>query len=233
MEVYKVIGKVKTPIRMDSPLHLDALLNAKHPGFHNLGCRPDRSDTNTSSIKTMPLPLCSARSNSTDKYDWVWAASAAEFPDNAIISQDAITKRWTPEDIHNLQRVLPTAKGSTRNRFVKFSTIITPEIYFYCVTNQAKELKRILKRVDFVGGLRAQGYGRVISWDFVELDSDSINSIVKNGVCRRRLPSSFGVDNKESILRLSVKSPYWHNCIKVPAYEVGTKVTVSEKVVIV
>lgn len=228
--IVKATAHVKTPICLSSPLHFDALLTSIHPAMHNLSSRPTRYDVDSSSVIQAPLPLCSARSNDGDEYDWVWAATAAEFPDTAKIESDVIIKRWTAEDAESFRLVLSTATGSLRNRFIRFPIIVTPEVFFYCATSDVKELARILRRVKSLGGLRKSGYGVVSEWEIEEIDMDWQEILVKDGMARRRLPESFGLGESVS---LSVKPPYWHKSTIVKGIDVGCQIELFDAVVIV
>ena len=230
MEMLKLTAHIKTPTVLSSPLHLDGILTAVHPAMHNMDARPTRYDLHNAAVKVAPLPLHSIRSNCDRGYEWVWAASAAEFPDSAQVKNDAIVKRWTAEDTEQFRLVLSTATGALRNRFVKFPIIITDKVYFYCISKNTKELVRLLNRVDSLGGLRKSGYGMVSSWDAEPMQADWRECIVKDGVSRRRLPASFG---DSAYTELTVKPPYWHNATRSLAVDVGAAIELSENVVIV
>lgn len=216
MELVKVTYKMLTPVVMSSPLHFDGLLSAVHPAMHNMTKRPTRYDEDAKAIEQAPLPICSAKKG----HQWIWAASAAEFPENAQIKNDAIVKRWTSEDVENFQLVLSTATGALRNRFVKFPIIVSPAVCFYCVTADIKELRRIAKRVNHIGALRKSGYGVVSNFEIEPMQEPLTTAICYNGIARRRLPASFGDCTEQSLQR--IHPPYWSNCNKITACEAGS-----------
>lgn len=230
MKTIKVTARVKTPIAINSPLHLDALLVAIHPSMHNKQAKPTRYDLDNSAIEMPPLPLCSIRSRPEKPYEWVWATTAMEFPKTARLESDVIVKRWTAEDIEQFRLVLATATGALRNRFVKFPIIVTDEAYFYCTTDDVKELARLLRRVRSLGGLRKSGFGLIDGWEIEEIDMPWQEILVKDGIARRRIPASFG-DGRP--ISLSVKPPYWHKSTITLGYDVGDSVKLNEGLVIV
>lgn len=230
MDIVKLTAKVKTPIAINSPLHLDGLLSAVHPAMHNIENRPTRYDADGSTVVQAPLPLCSIRSSGGDLYDWVWAASATEFPDTAMLEGDAIVKRWTASDVECFRLVLSTATGALRNRLVRFPIVVTPEVYFYCMTSNWGELRRIVRRVKSIGGLRKSGYGIIDCWEIESCDLNWREVIVKDGIARRNLPASFG--EGESI-NISTKPPYWHKSTITEGTRVGSKVNLNDGLVIV
>lgn len=230
MKTVKITATLKTPVALNSPLHLDGILTAVHPSMHNRPEKPTRYDQDDIAVWQPPLPICSARSNAGTQYDWVWAATAMEFPDNAKLESDVIVKRWTAEDVEQFRLVLSTATGSLRNRFVKFPIVVANEAYFYCVTDDIKELARLLRRVRSLGGLRKSGYGVVGGWEIEDANMQWQEILVKDNIARRRIPASFG-DGKP--ISLSVKPPYWHKFTVTQGYDVGDTVALSDHLVIV
>ena len=216
MDLVRVTFKMLTPVVMSAPLHFDSLLAAVHPAMHNLANCPTRYDRNEEDIRQAPLPICSAKKEK----QWVWAASAAEFPDDAEIKSSSIVKNWSPADVENFELVLSTATGALRNRLVRFPMVVSPEIYFYCVTKNINQLNRITKRVNRIGGVRKSGYGVVSDFEIELLQEPLTNAICFGGIARRRLPVSFGDCTNQTLQR--IHPPYWSNCDRVKSCEAGS-----------
>ena len=229
MDIVKITMRVQSPLILSGPLHLDGLLSAVHPAMYNR-CKPIRQDMDDAAIKAAPLPLYSIRSSETAEYNWVWAATVAELPETAIFNQDFLTKNWSGEDVREFRMAVKTASGALRNRLITLPVILTPEIYFYCATKSIGELKRLLRRVQSIGGMRRVGYGVVSDWlvEPVELCWQDI--IAKNGVARRNLPASFGEGEGVSV---NIHPPYWHKTTSKKGTSVGGRISLSQSLVIV
>lgn len=222
----KITAYLNTPIAINFPLHLDAVLTAVHPSMHNKNA-PSRFAATNSKIENAPLPLMSARTVRKDgSYSWVWVATASEFPSNAKMSIDGLTRRLTPSDIESMQRTIQSTAGAMRNLFERFTVILTDRVFFYASTDNVKELRRIITRAKHVGRLRKNGYGSVKEW-VIENDTerDFKNYLCKNSIARRRLPDDFCMDM--STKKLNIRPPYWHDCFLANAYEVGDTATLK------
>lgn len=224
IKVYEVRYYLSSPIDMSSPIHLDAILSAVHPAMHNLSAKPERFNSDSSEIIDAPLPICSFIS----KGNWVWACTAGEFPDSAIISADSITKRRGPQDQFNFQRQYLPASGCMKDRFITFQEVITPYIYFLAATIRERELTRIAKRVNSIGGKRKSGWGMVSKLEISEVEVPLSEILVKDGIARRRIPEEFLEGEATNILQC--KSPYWHPARVEPGCEVGDPVKLADSV---
>ena len=224
MEIVKLTAIMDAPIVQMSPLHLDALLTAVHPAMHNQAHCPVRADTTRSGLSPVPLPLLSAYCGST----WVWAATAAEYPDCAALSTSTITRRTDHHDVLYLQRKVTPSVGPMKDRMIKSVVIMTPEVWFYAATNNTKELMRIIQRVNAIGGLRKDGYGSVREWRLEKSAICPHEILAQDGHARRRLPQA--LCENEAYKRLAIYPPYWMAADAPFGFEVGDAVALREEV---
>lgn len=221
--IVKVIASVITPIAINSSLHLDSLISAVHPAMYGNN-KLSKFDVDDKKIAIAPIPLMSAYCGN----DWVWLATAAEFPDCAKMSNDSLIKMWGPEDIDQSQRVVRTSEGALRNRFITFTTILTPEIYFYAATYDVKELNRLLNRIASIGRLRKSGYGMISNWTVEIINIPWKELLIINEIARRNIPKSFALSGTAHQIRTT--PPYWHNSNKKLGFEAGEKVILSDEI---
>lgn len=222
--IYKITFFMQTPIALSSPLHFDGLLTAVHPAMHNT-TTPTRYSKNIPIIDA-PLPLCNIRS----KNRWVWGCTAAEFPNNAKLSQDSITKRRTPQDIFNAMRSFLPGSGPMKDKFSTFQIVSTPTIYFLAATTELKELTRLTKRIQNIGGKRKSGYGIVSKFEIEPVDATIKDLLVLDGNARRNLPFVFCNNNIDDAKMIPCNSPYWHPASTEQGIEVGDPIELTENI---
>lgn len=225
MIVVDVTCHLLRPAVIDGPLHLDALLTARHPAMHTRDCSVTRKSGGRPMVA--PLPLAVARIGGA----WVWCASAAcpAGPDGVA----AIVKRRDGVDYLMTQRTVYPSVGPDRDRLKRVMTVqaLPPFRAAVLGPSDVKELRRLLRRVDQVGGLRKSGYGVVREWEVAEVEAVPETCLCIDGVTRRTLPvEMFAADAAPSVM--SIIPPYWQTAEMWPAHPPGTKGELCKSIII-
>lgn len=232
LKIIRVTARMGSQLVLTAPLHLDGLLSAVHPATHGHQ-RPTRSDETDEHIRIAPLPLGQVFYGGS----WVWAASAAQMPDEATLRVSTITKRRDPGDVYYAQRQFQPASGPMRDRMVAVQTVCTPSMSFLAVSNDVPDVRRLLRRVMSVGGLRKNGYGQVLSWDVdvadISLGIDAWReTIINDGRARRRLPAEILKPDTYRDQQLRAMPPYWCRAGLVWGVEVGDECELRDEVML-
>lgn len=206
---------LETPLVLSSPLHLDSLLAAIHPAMSGRKMTEVNRFTPKEEIIDAPLPFNSAFVGK----QWVWLASAGIFPDNAKYTNSMHSKSRSDENINNIYAIFNPSAGRTRNRIVDLRTVITPQISFTADVAFLWDLRRLLKRITFIGGKRNCGYGKVSGYDIEQVDIDWKTILIKDTIVQRRIPDSFCTVSSPN--NIAVNPPYWSRTRTTNAYEVG------------
>jgi hypothetical protein len=220
MKVIRAIADLDRPAVVQGPLHLDALLSARHPAMHN---QEETVTRKSGRIVIAPLPLSVARNGR----DWVWCASA--WLPSLASGQAAIVKRRDGIDYLNTRRTIYPAVGPERDRLLRYPTQ-SGSIEFLATVPDGrgyKELRRICRRVDQIGGLRKAGYGLVREWRFEEVDRDPRDCLAMDHAdggqrAARTMPAGLFAGDAEPQM-ISTIPPYWAIAEAKPAYAAGTR----------
>lgn len=215
MITVKITATLDRPAVCDVVIHIDAILTTRHPAMHNQTVRVTRSGGKAS---VAPLPLCVARQDE----DWVWCASACDpgEPCGAI----GLTKHRDAADYRMTMRKVYPSVGPGRDRLVRKQIYRGPFVWIAAVPDEPaiKELKRLLRRVDQIGGLRKSGYGPVKEWQVETIAEPATDALEIGGLSRRWLPASMFSGEGEPVLN-TIIPPYWAIGEAKPAYPAGTK----------
>lgn len=224
MITVEVTCRLARPAVLDGPIHLDAILTARHPAMHDRSRRLTRSCQE--GLAVAPLPLAVARKGDV----WVWCASAhAPIPDGFI----AIVKRRDGVDYHMTNKTVYPSVGPERDRLVRKPTINGPIVFRAAVPDEAgiKELRRLLRRVEQVGGLLKSGYGVVHEWLVSEIDAPPETCLVDGDFTRRVLPEAM-LASCTTPERMSILPPYWQQAETHLAYPVGIRGALCSEITI-
>ncbi|MGN6549824.1 MAG: hypothetical protein ACTHJ3_08030 [Pararhizobium sp.] len=213
MILVSITAHLMRPAVIDGPIHLDAILTARHPAMHGL----DGITRKSGRARQAPLPLCVARS---EDRKWVWCASAwvPGAPDAAI----GITKRRDAVDYRMINRTVNPSVGPERNRLLQMPIYRGPMTWHAVVSKDKdiNELRRLLRRVAQIGKLRKSGYGLVERWDVETEQGDLTQALLVAGRCARVLPVAM-VKSSAPPASQSVLPPYWAEEEATPCYLPG------------
>ena len=101
-------------------------------------------------------------------------------------------------------------------------------IQWLVYSDDPKEIKRLLRRVSAVGGLRKMGYGAVREWQVDAADGEWQSTLVRDYHAARRLPLSIAM--AKNTAALAVMPPYWHSSMIVEAVGTGARCELLEGV---
>lgn len=196
----RITVQVDAPVQAEDPIHLDALLESvfwrRHP-------RDSRRPTRTSRLRDDFVPhigvgtvggalrLCSG-----------WLPEAPARP-------HMLTKRRDPEDYLHIARPVTPGSGLDRDMMERRMVHPVPAVT-WLAWGQRQEIRRAMKCIPGVGGLRRQGLGSITEWSVEAIDGDPLRSIVDDeGHALRHIPASLCVETERTTWA-AWRAPYWH-----------------------
>lgn len=187
------------------PIHLDALLAwvliPYHVQLDNITKDDDPFD--------VPLPLEKWEINR----QWGWKASAL-FPGKYFESIQYWRKKFRQDRIEIMKGSVNLQQGIYREYNTPMCLIVTDKMIGYARGN-GKEIKRILKKIKYLGKKTAYGKGKIIDLDIEKVDEDY--SIIKDGKAMRYLPQ------KKGSRLVRCRPPYWNRIDRINCSEIGDK----------
>lgn len=188
----------------NTPIHLDALLHWCLTPFHRNKHGLSRDEL----PDDIPLPLLKHQINE----DWVWQASAL-FPEgNTVESLQYWRKRFRQNRIELTTGSPNLQNGVYRDYNMPIPTLHASQMVAYASGNR-KEVKRLLKKIKFLGKKRAYGKGAVTSVEILEIEENF--SIEKDNRVMRWLPF------KNGTRLVRPRPPYWNPNGRVECLEIG------------
>lgn len=213
MSVLRISVRLAAPVVAAEELHLDSMFLGMSLGLHLT-----RTDDITT-LGNIPMPIVQRSYGGHT----IAFCSAASWPADARLTREYFTKRKDGTDVEMLARPFRGGSGPGKNYHLPAMTIESESMWWHAVGRRSGVLD-ILRHVRTIGGLRKQGFGKVVpdSWvvDVIEQPPSSV--LVASGTAQRHLPAawcSWAARHDEG----SVAFPYWHpqrRTVRVPR---GTK----------
>ncbi len=212
----RVTARLLSPIVMRDELHLDSVMAAAHPDSQltHIG-RGDGPEC----LKTFPIPCTSIAWQGHS----IPVCSAAQI-DTGKLARDCIVRRKDGTDLDYLDAPFNPAFGPGKSRMVPFTILATPEIW-WTLDGSWQGVKNIVRRILFLGGLRAQGYGAVREWKMTvvgEKQSSRVVAIHDGARALRNLPEAW-CEWAEDVRDGACSSPYWHPARRERIVPAGTR----------
>lgn len=224
--VFQLIFKVRTPIIVDGPMHLDALLAAVHPAAHNQEIFLTRRSA-AEDVHQIPLEIDRAWMPGGM---WVCCCSTADYSDDAKPFSTKLATAKKPQDYFYLNAMQTPRTGPGRDRLDTVYGVACSSVSFLVSARKASKLDRLAKRVKNIGGLRKAGYGEVVEYELLERpDLDWRDCLVsKDGFALRNMPAEM-VESDE-ITSVVVRAPYWVSSMAVPGVTEGASIRLRSEV---
>ena len=205
MSLLRVTAHLDGPIATRQPVQLDAVLMQAHPylsGKAVTRATPE-ADLEEPSISVHRLYHGGTR---------VFLCSGWHFPATARRGVEHIVKRKDGLDLDDLEHPWNPALGPGKNRCVPMPLLLTPTVWWFAI-GRREGVKKLLRRVHQLGGLRAHGYGRVRSWEIDAIADATLDSVLvtADGKAARHLPAAWAIDPPATDAG-SWLPPYWHPC---------------------
>lgn len=209
MTVLRVTARMSMPIATRHAVQLDAVLVQAHPDIGVASKATPESELVDPGIGVHRLRhggesvyLCS---------QWVLPAEARR-------DVGHIVKRKTPRDLDQLEGSWNPGLGPGKNRCVPMPLVVTPHVT-WLVVGRRQAVKKLLRYVRRLGGLRAHGYGDIQEWEVVALDGVLPERVLMtaDGRAARHLPASWVAGDPPTDSG-AWRPPYWH------PYRIGDRV---------
>ena len=215
----RVVFEMTSPVILTDPLHLDAVITAVHPDA--VDTTLVRTMDAKGSIKGLPLPLERAGAHG----QWVWAASAAYFPDTAKPFSGKYCRRKDEYDADWLGKNVMTIGGIYKNRVASVSGVATPEVCFLAVPKDEGQLLALCRRARGLGRLHASGYGLIRDVRLERVTRDWRDALVYAGQAMRTLPCEMLASDCHKSIR--PQPPYWAKTGRTDGAEPGDEAVLS------
>ena len=199
--LYDVLFNLQTPLVVDDAIHLDALLMAVHPQASQTPEVLRR--LRDGDLPDLPLPIARAAVGES----WVYAASTIDLPPDARPFSSMYTKRTTVEDAKALQKNIMTIGGVFKDKLSKANGYVCPTVSFVVETPDVSALRDLCAIVTNIGRLRGMGYGQVFSFDIHPHKGHWHDTLCRDGMAVRNLPSCFF--NEKASSQINSRPPYW------------------------
>lgn len=191
------------------PIHIDALLSwVLIPKYVKL-------DNITKDQKPFDVPL------PVEKWEingqWGWKASAL-FPGEYFESIQYWRKKFRQNRVERMTGSANIQQGKYREYNTPMCLVVTDRMYGY-VRGNIKEIKRIFKKIRYLGKKTAYGKGKVIKLEIKEIEEDW--SINKDGKAMRWLPQK----NGSRLCRC--RPPYWNRIERVNCCEINDSIKLN------
>lgn len=177
----------------NSPIHLDALIHWCLTPFHRTRQGLGRDET----PDEIELPLLKHQVNG----EWVWQASALFPAGKTVESLQHWRKRFRQNRIELTSGSPNLQNGPYREYNMPLPVLHTLQMIAYGSGN-AKEIRRLLKQIKYLGKKRAYGKGSVISCEVLECPDNY--AILRDGKTMRWIPDLAGA----RLIR--PRPPYWN-----------------------
>lgn len=216
MPVLRVRAHMQTPVALRDPLHLDAIMVARADGI--AGRHITRSCP-AAEIVRPKIPVCAV----TFGGHTVALCSSEILPTEGVRRSEHLTRRRDGGDLDYLAAPIETRSGPGRDMMVRFPTVETPYLEWWCIGTRRGVRKLLSSRVAAVGMLLRHGYGRVHEWVVDTMPDDPVSvALVAGGVARRNLPASW-CDSDEIVEQVPISPPYWHPSSVAPGLRAGRR----------
>lgn len=187
------------------PPMLDGILAAASARHHVSGEPPARDEEPFD----IPLPLAKWHAGEV----WGWRASAL-FPDGEQHETLVYWRKRLRQQRLELTNGSPNlTNGVYRDWNMPLPLLLCRSLTAYAV-GDARNVRRELTRVRWVGKKRSHGHGRVVGIDVVRCAEDYATE--RDGLLTRWMPAAGGTR------QVRPRPPYWNNCGTVPCAEIGT-----------
>lgn len=221
MSVLRITAHLLSPVASSKPIHLDSILLQAHPDVHGVFL------SKTDPLPTAPsLPIAPLEIHGATTY----LCSAGRFPDVARVGMERLVKRKDPEDFAWRERNWNPGSGPEKAYCLPVPTTETPAVEWLAV-GRRRGVKKLLAKVQSVGGMRRHGYGRIKRWEItVEDYVDPVRCLVTpEGTAARHLPVAwcreFSLHDHGSF-----RPPYWHPDTCGERVYCGSRCTLRESV---
>lgn len=136
--------------------------------------------------------------------------------DHPVLKKNTIYKRFTDKETYHLskkqqQGKIRTNAGHYKDFMINLPLIVTNNVKWYCNGNK-KEIKRLLKHLQYLGKKTSIGGGYIKKITITETEADY--SFYKDGYILKQLPESIAdipVTPGSNWSRCTYKPPYWDN----------------------
>jgi hypothetical protein len=189
------------------PLHIDALLAWLLIPYHTKLDNITKDDVPFD----VSLPLEKWEMNE----EWGWKASALFPGEGYFESIQYWRKKLRQNRVEKMEGSVNLKQGIYREYNTPMCLVITDKMYGYARGN-GKKIKRILKKIKYLGKKTAYGKGKVIDLKVEEIEVDY--SITKDGKAMRYLPV------KNGIRLCRCRPPYWNRIGRINCCDVGIDV---------
>lgn len=218
----KIEWALVSPVIMQDPLHLDALLMAVHPEARSI--TEVNRNLRDGELVQLDLPIKKARCGDR----WVWAASSVELADNAEPYTGTYKKAKDHEDAFYLTKNTMVIGGIHKNWVKRVSGFTTSSVTFYAATDDPDGVESLCRRVSSVGKLRGMGYGQITGFVISEAEGGWQDTLVRDGLAFRNMPACFCEEEAtEDIIALP---PYWGMYRREPGFAPGAMATLRPEV---
>ena len=138
---------------------------------------------------------------------WGWCASAAQWPDQTLVSGDHVRRKPPHEQYVRLTKAVSydVGVGPAKAMNKPVQTRFARQIVWYAL-GLPGEVEELLRDVTHIGKLAGHGHGRVLRWE-VDVQADDW-SIMRNGRLMRRMPAGF--NSLRGNHNGAIRPPYWH-----------------------
>jgi hypothetical protein len=138
---------------------------------------------------------------------WGWCASAAQWPEQTLVSGDHVRRKPPHEQYVRLTKAVSYDIGVGPAKAVNkpIQTRFARQIVWYAL-GLPGEVEELLRDVTHIGKLAGHGHGYVLRWS-VDLHAEDW-SLVRNGRLMRRMPGGF--NGLRATHNGAIRAPYWH-----------------------
>jgi|GEM_PF-1951059 len=214
MTVYRVRAYFDTPVVFAEDIHLDGLLMSAHPDAKK---RPIDRSMRDCDLPRIPVPIL-RMSQLGHKIN---LCTAAETSPGAQMVEDYTTKRRDGQDFDWLSRSVHLGLGPGKNRMRRLLVVVADYFEWLAWSRGGQGIKKMLRRLRYVGSWRSAGYGVVKRWEINPTDLRITDVLIQNNVAKRHLPLSWCSEAAAKDFG-RVKPPYWLPNGEVPRVRAGT-----------
>lgn len=224
LDTLRISCDVLTPVAGDQPIHADAILTSAHRG----AC--------SGKIWTRSTPIAELPRLSSFRHPSLWVywrighghevplASAMQGAWRAEV--DHVVRRRDAIDIESMSKTVTRGTGPDRDLMIPVPLRVVESRVWWDVVGNRRAVKKLLRNVSSIGGMRKQGYGKVINWSVDRVDDCS--PLVRAGVSQRNLPQSWCSSYDRQDVG-PVEPPYWHPGRNVARVPCGTECELAEE----